>query len=391
MNENNEDMPQNIQYRPNTLRLTLVGLVLLVISIAIVAYWKSQEKIDEFTPPPKPELIIETKSINPSSNQIIIPASGFASPRFQSKISAEVTGKILSISELFAIGNRVSQGDILLTIDATHYKAVLAEAQANLATAKSLYAQEEAKSRQAARDVKRLQLEGSSNLSLRKPQLEAARATVANAQAQLKLAQENLSKTEVKAPFDAIIKTREVSLGDTISANSILTQLIEVDNFNIKLSLSSLNYKLVSIGDAVNLTDPISGQHYNSSLSRIDPELNKDTRTLGVYVDIKQPQATKYPLLSGSYLQANIITQAIPNSQWIDNISIIENQFVWFQRTDGTLGKMPIELIYRGDNRSLVRFSQAISAFIVRPKDYFTEGKEVKTKPANNNDIEQAP
>ncbi len=163
-----------------------------------------------------------------------------------------------------------------------------------------------------------------------------------NAQAQLTLAKQNLAKTVIKAPFDAIVQSR---------------------------NLNSFLFNLVDIGNQVTLSNPISGETYSAVINRFDPSIDKMTRTVGAYVDIQQPLSGAKPLLLETYLYADIVGKTFPQSMWIDNQASVENQFVWVKDSENRLKKVPFKLIYRGEKRSLVQFDSSVKSFIANPKD----------------------
>ncbi len=366
-------------YKPRTLPFLILGIIILCAAIGITVWWISQVE------PRKPRPVVEKlpfvtlQVVNLSDNQATFSAGGFVRAKYSSRLSAEVSGQVLSVSPKFIVGNTVKKGDTLATIDNKNYIAALANAKANLATAKSHYAQEQARSRQARRDAKGLGVKTSS-LLLRKPQIAAAKSSVENATAQLTLARQNLAKTVIKAPFDAVIQSRQIAVGDSVMGSSVVAQLVATDTFTVKLNLNSVLFSLVDIGSAVTLTDATSGNQYSAVINRFAPSIDKSTRTVGAYVDINNPLSGQKPLLLDSYLQADIVGKTIPQSMWIDNQSSVENQFVGIKDTENRLQKVPFTLIYRGEKRSLVRFDADIQYFIANPQDSFFAGEKVTTE-----------
>lgn len=368
-------------YKPRTLPFLILGVIILCVAIGITVKWIDQVE------PRKPRPVVEKlprvtlQTVTLSDNQAIFSAGGFVNAKYSSRLSAEVSGQVLSVSPNFVVGNKVKKGDTLAKIDNKNYVAALANAKANLATAKSHYAQEQARSRQARRDAKGLGVKTSA-LLLRKPQIAAAKSSVDNATAQLTLAKQNLAKTVIKAPFDAIIQSRHISVGDSVMGSSVVAQLVATDTFTVKLNLNSVLFNLVDIGNTVTLTDTTSGEKYTAVINRFDPSIDKTTRTVGVYVDINHPLSGKKPLLLESYLQADIVGKTVPHSMWIDNQASVENQFVWIKGDDDRLKKVPFTLIYRGEKRSLVQFNTDIQSFIANPQDSFFAGEKVTTEEA---------
>lgn len=369
---------KSINNQVRRLPLFFLGVLILIIAVAISYYWTNQVEVRQPREIRKTLPLVEIQPVVLSTNRAKLSAGGFVSAHFSSNIAAEVNGTVLSVSEAFAVGQSVQKGQVLATIDNRNYVAALATAKANLANAKSNFAQEQAQSKQAVRDAKKFSTKPS-DLTLRKPQLAAAQAAVENAKAQLVLATENLDKTKIKAPFDAVIQARNIAPADSVTVNSVVAQLISTEIFTVKLTLSGDDFKLLSLDNEVELNNSNSNQIYHAKISRFDPSLNANTRTAAVYVDIEQPLQGQQVLLLNSYLTATIIGKKITDSMWINNQSIVNNQFVWTKQNDDTLSKASITVLYRGEKQSLVQFNQAISGFVAKPKDSFFAGAKVSS------------
>ncbi len=375
-------------YRPKKMSFLILGFFILILSIIIVLYWASQDKTKTPKATEKQQTTVLANVISLGNNQVIISAGGFVDAKYSSQIVAEVSGRIIAISPQLAVGKILKKGQELVRIDDVNYQTALLSAKANLATAKSQYLQEKARARQGARDAKKLKIK-TSDLLLRKPQLMAAKAAIDNAEAQLTLAKDNLNKTIVKAPFNAIVVKRHVSTGDSVMGNTPIARLVDTEAFTVKLTLDANYYPLFTIGNEVALTDPIMKTNYQAKITRFDPTLDKNTRTFGLYVDIKKPLENSKPLLLNTYLQAQIKGKIIANSQWIDNIAISDNQYVWSSDKEQRLVKIPLTLLYRGKQQSLVQFKDpTVNHFIKRPQESFFEGETVHvdlTKVAKDN------
>ncbi len=366
-------------YKPRTLPFVILGVIILLTAVAVSVWWMSQVEAKKPHPAVKNTPLVTLQPVLPADNQATLTAGGFVHAKYRSNIAAEVNGTVLSLSPDFVVGRRVKKGEVLAGIDDRNYVAALANAKAGLASAKSLYAQEQARARQSAHDAKRLNVKPS-QLLLRKPQLAAAKEAIVNAKAQLKLAQQNLAKTTIIAPFDAIVQSRNIAIGDSVTVNTVVAQLVAVDTFTVKLMLDSDLFDLIDIGNQVTLTNSMTGVNYQAVVNRFDPALDKSTRMVGVYVDIQHPLSGEKPLLLNTYLQAKITGKTLAKTMWIDNQASVENQFVWVKGDDNRLAKVPFTLFYRDSKRSLVRFDDSIRHFINNPKDSFFAGEKVTTE-----------
>ncbi len=367
-------------YKPRTLPFVILGILLVATAVFITERWMSQVK------PPRPRSVVEhlprvtLQAVNPSTHTADFSAGGFVSAKYSSRLTAQVSGQVLTLSPHFVVGKHVKKGEVLATIEAKNYVAALANAKANVANAKSNYAQEQARARQAKRDAKRLNLKAN-RLLLRQPQLAAAKAAIANAEAQLTLAKQNLADTAVKAPFAAIVQSRHIAVGDGVMVNTAVGQLVNTEVVTVKLTLDSALFNLITLGSPVTLNNPMTGATYSAQIHRFDPAVNQTTRTVGVYVDISQPFAAEKPLLLNTYLHAKVTSKPLSNTLWVDNPATVNNQFVWTIDAEEKLQKVPFTLFYRGKTRSLVQLKRAVSHFISNPRDSFFVGEKVLVNP----------
>lgn len=358
--------------------LVLFGVLLLIGSLLTVRYWVASQPTRQPRPTLVEQPVVETIAVRLGQHTITVDAFGFVFAKDTAKITPQVSGKIRQRSSNLQAGKTLNEGEMLIQLETTNYQAALASAKANLASAQSLYQQEQGKQRQATRDVKRLGVKATP-LNLRKPQLAAAKAAVDNAQAQVMLAQSNLSRTTINAPFDAIVQDSSVTIGEIASPGTPIATLIATNTYVVKLTLSPSDLAWVSPGDFVTLTDPASGAVRTGIISHFDAAINQKNRTIAAYVDIDQPLSGDRPIRLAAYLQAKISGKTIANSLWVNNSAIVENRWVWQKRADNTITQVPIQVIYRGKNSSLLTFSQPIDTLITRPKDSFTEGEKVRT------------
>ena len=107
-----------------------------------------------------------------------------------------------SVSDRFLDGRFFKVGDILLQLEQADYEFAIARARAQEAAAAQRVAEERGRNLQAQREWRELGTSEANDLFLRKPQLRAAEASLAAAQADVAAAELALERTTVRAPFD---------------------------------------------------------------------------------------------------------------------------------------------------------------------------------------------
>lgn len=203
-------------------------------------------------PTSRPVEVVETPVITVTARAadtvLTVSGQGTVLPQLQATVAAEVGGRILEISESFEVGNFVSEGDLLLQIDPTDYRAAVAEAKANARSAETTLAQAKADAEQAIRDLKEVGVSNPTPLARREPQLEQARLRVDSAEAALALAETNLERTRIRAPFDGLIIEKFADRGDVIANRGTpVATLYGTEVAEIELPLSRHELSLLDL------------------------------------------------------------------------------------------------------------------------------------------------
>ncbi|MEL6568382.1 MAG: efflux RND transporter periplasmic adaptor subunit [Pseudomonadota bacterium] len=181
--------------------------------------------------------VVEFALIEPTERTFMVTAPGRLEARQTLSVVGEVPGKISEIHPNLELGGRIHEGEILFRIDQGDYRADLNRAEAQLSTALASLDQA-----QANRDR---QVELAEIGAVPAAQEEAAVASFANAEAnvaqaraQVTLARRNLSKTSVRAPFDAIVVSETLSPDTYVAPGAPLANLIDASAGEIRAGLS---------------------------------------------------------------------------------------------------------------------------------------------------------
>ncbi|OED37687.1 hypothetical protein AB833_22740 [Chromatiales bacterium (ex Bugula neritina AB1)] len=267
----------------------------------------------------KPTTSIDATTVKKTDFPVVIKAQGSVSASREGSIVSEVAGTIISVSPSFVVGGSFLRGDVLLEIDPRDYEIAVTLTQATFAQSKAALAEETARSEQAAADWKRLGRSGKpSDLTLRKPQLAAARASLAGAKAQVERAQLDLDRTRIVAPYDGRIRQKQVDLGQYVNKGGILASIYSTDTAHVRLPLSNQQQAFVNLPVdgaepvTVTLHAEIGGtrHRWEGNIIRTEGAIDERTRQLYVVAEVDRPysvnRAEKPPLLLGQYVGADI-------------------------------------------------------------------------------------
>ncbi|MBE4203951.1 multidrug efflux RND transporter periplasmic adaptor subunit VmeY [Vibrio parahaemolyticus] len=151
-------------------------------------------------------------------------------------ITAQISGYLQA--RHFEEGQMVEKGQLLYSIEPSSFEAQVASAKAALAQAKASLKKAELDHQRGKNLLPRGSI-SQSEFDALTATLLGARAELEVANAQLKLAEVNLSYTQIRAPFSGRISDTKVSTGDLVSPSSgVLTTLVSLDPVHISFSVS---------------------------------------------------------------------------------------------------------------------------------------------------------
>lgn len=123
----------------------------------------------------------------------------------------------------------------------------------------------------------------------------------------LKQAQENLERCRIVSPLDGVLAAVDVELGENVMAGQRIARVVNLDHVEVILRLPAGARRDVHIGDAVQLeaTGP-RPQSWSASVTRIAPVDDEATRTMTVFVELRQEGANEALLPPGKFVQGTV-------------------------------------------------------------------------------------
>ena len=240
--------------------------------------------------------VVEIQKLKSRNYTVSLKASGVVRAGIQTNLVAEVSGKVLKISDKFLEGSYFKKGEILLQIDASNYKNSLAISQsdvaANQATLSQLIEEEKSTKRsyylaqknlklgrkelsrlhnlwkkkliaRSAIDVEEQKInqlqqrleetQGKLNtFSSRKLAIKAKTNAALTRQKQERL---NLSRAVIKAPYAGRVLQRNVDIDQFVGTGTSLGKIYATRYVYVDLPLSLNQYELLGITDSFENTN----------------------------------------------------------------------------------------------------------------------------------------
>lgn len=300
------------------LRRVLPPVLILIVFIGLAGLLMSTQEAPEQKEDEIPVPIVDVISVNQQTVSLDLPSYGVVAPKNKTQLVTEVQGRMFTISDKFVAGGIVKRGDKLAEIEPSDYEADLMQAQATLAQANALLDEEIARGQVAKNDWDDYDSGPAPELGLRLPQLKQEQANVKFAEAALARAQRNLERTVIRAPFDGIIKARNVDLGQYVTLGTNLGELYDTRTAEIRLPLANNELAYLESIDNPDTEVILSATlaertvTWTGKIVRSEGVIDAENRMVYLVAEIQDPYQRKHqqsgqlPLKYGSFVTAVI-------------------------------------------------------------------------------------
>ncbi|MCB1843270.1 MAG: efflux RND transporter periplasmic adaptor subunit [Halioglobus sp.] len=333
----------------STKKQIVLSIAMLVTAAAVTVLLFLNRPTAKIADPDIKPVSVDVAEVVREDLRISVQAQGTVSPLRESSLLSEVRGRVVDVSPLFSVGGFVAAGDMLLRIDPRDYETSLLRAQAAVASAESTLAQERGRAEVAQREWEKLpagsqRSDEARELYLRRPQLEQAKAQLQAAQADLNTARDNLERTVIRAPYDALIRAKHSDLGQFVSPGSPLADVISVEYAEVRLPIpqNRLEYlTLPGLGGVegehapIDLYTDLDGEvkHWKAQLHRTEGVFDERSRVLYAVARIEDPYALRHPerepLRIGTFVNANIQGRRLSNIVSLPRHVLRAGNYLW--------------------------------------------------------------
>ncbi len=140
-----------------------------------------------------------------------------------------------------------------------------------------------------------------------KAQFKAAKSTLDQAKATLKLMQEQYENSLIKAPFSGKVAIIYYDKDQMVQSGQPVFKIVNAKNIKAKLALPEVDISRVAVGQRVFVTFPaLADTQFTGVVYRVDEAIDPDTRTLEIKVRMDNPNGM---LKSGQFGQFMIEIQ----------------------------------------------------------------------------------
>jgi RND family efflux transporter MFP subunit len=362
-----------------------VTLRIVICALILVVGWAGMNGLASLKQPPAESLTeerairVQASIIQPRDYPVIITGYGEARALTVVTVAPEVSGRVVYTHPALKAGKIIPAGEVMFRIDPADYEAGLQEARAGVAQWENSVARLK---KQFATDTQRLKtLERSAQLarteferikqlfdvdrvgtrsgvdqaerayngaadqadliaqavSLYPLQIREAQSSLLSAKARLSVAETNLSRCTVRAPFDARIKSESMETGQFVSPGQAVLTLADDTVLEIQVPLDSRDARhwllfdtpadtrapsawfamLKPVECTVRWTEDKAGSAWTGTLNRV-VRFDQQTRTITVAVRVTAESAMgngsrTLPLVEGMFCTIDIPGRTMQN------------------------------------------------------------------------------
>lgn len=345
-----------LRYVLMPIAIVLAAIIILVI-IGALAPKPTKKPVDIKAP------LVEVLNIIRQDIDFTVASQGSVSPRTETGIITEVTGMIVKVSDKFNVGGYFKKGELLLEIDDITYQVALLRSQSRLDSAEALLVEEKARAKQAEDEwlLTRKPLKDAPILALRLPQLQKAQADLKAAKADLKEAQIKLARTKITAPYDAMIKEKNVDIGQYVSIGTTLGKIFAIDYAEVRLPIKQKDvpfltlpkiYKNENEYSKVELYYSVAGKKNSwvSHITRYEGVVDVTSRVQYVIAQIDDPynlkaEPNKQEIGIGTFVNASISGKTLQNVIAIPRAAIYGGDTLYLVDSKNKLHIQSIKLL----------------------------------------------
>jgi len=289
-------------------------------------------------------------------------------------LGVEVPGRIVFVSPSLAAGGAFARGAVLLRLDDEPYRAALAQAEAELASARAgLQLAEQQLAR--ARELIAQGFQSRQALDERAGGRDQAAAALARAAALVRQRRADLERTVVRAPFDGKVLSARVDRGESVQPGKELARFFADGALEIAVSLTDREMALVADpwranergrGAAASVQVAHGGGLYRwpARVDRVESSVDAATRTFNIVVRVDRPSArgsavrgdpaAAPPLLVGMYATAQIEGVDPGRYALVPRRALRDGDALWLLQPGGVLAVRPVRVLQTSGERVAV-------------------------------------
>ena len=346
-----------------------IGILLGSIVITVVLI-RNPTRVSESAPEIIP-ISVRVAEVRSESVQLFIESQGKAQAARQASLSSNVQGPVAWVSPSLEAGAYVKAGAPLLRLELADFETAVARSRAT-------YEQASAEAEFAAADLARItelaakRLASESELQNAERAATVTSARLADAEAALEQSELDAERSILRAPFNAVVASRDVELGQFVNRAQSVAVLFDADSVDVRvpLAIRQLGYLDVPMGfrgefesvqaPRVELVGSYGGKQYiwEGKLLRTEATIDPNSNTVQSIIRIEQPTADlggeTIPLPIGLFVEARIAGKLVEDIISLPRSAIRNNSQVLVVDAENKMYYRDVDIFRLEQDRVLI-------------------------------------
>ncbi len=385
-------------FRPKRRRkaaVILIAAILLLLLIVLAATGLLSPRVE-----------VETATVSqvyPSLTFTLLNASGYVVAQRKASVAPKTTGTLewLGVEE----GSRVRAGEIIARLENRDVTASRDQAAANLVNARASLEQSQAELRDAGLSYNRqkeLVSQGivaqadfdAADARYRKARggVNGAKAAINAARAALRGAEAAIEYTCIRAPFDAVVLTKNADVGDIVTpigaaatAKAAVVTIADMGSLQVEVDVSESNLEKIRVGQPCEIQlDALPEARFSGAIHMVVPTADRSKATVLVKVRFLDPDSRILPEMSAkvAFLQRAVKADEKKPRTAVNPAAVANRRgkSVLFLINGERVAETPVTLGSRiGDMVEILSGVKAGAKVALKPLERLKDGTKIKT------------
>jgi RND family efflux transporter MFP subunit len=252
---------------------------------------------------------LEVAKVEPARLRQTVRVSGSLSPSRQAALTAQIGGRVESIT--VRPGEAVTEGQVVAELDTANTRTQIAQQEAAIAATQAQLdlALKQLESTQSLADKG---LASPSALESAQSNVTALRANLAAQQAQLAGIRLSLDYATIRAPISGIVSARNVDPGQTVGAGTTVATIVDLSEMEARVLAPLSAASALAVGQVAELSvEGIAGRLFEAEISRMNPVAVEGTRSIPIYLSLDNADTV---LRGGMFVSGAVILTEKPDA-----------------------------------------------------------------------------